>query len=271
MSSSGKRGSGNCPNCKTNYFNRYKPRFCPTCNYVIGGLHIPKAKKPKTTVSPAVSVCQSVISVSTTNRNDQCFVSRNEQGIWTCSQESCKQRRAVVYNSGNTHFRCEHIDKAVDLLSQPQALHRINTDQLMSYTCSTVMRDEICANLGELAVGYGTAPVIQVGDTVFAVYAAASASNPLGFCHVKRNPDNSSITCCGKNCRGIMSKGKQERVRSLCIHVHTLLCALVSMPAPPNPVAPEVNLEKAEIICASAELLLDQFSQFRLTIQGNQH
>ena len=215
MSSSGKCGSGSCPNCKANYFNRYKPRFCPTCNYVIGGSHVPKAKKPKTTISPAVSVCQSVISVSTTNRNDRCFVSRNEQGIWTCLQESCKQRRAVVYNSGNTHFHCEHIDKAVDQLSQTQALHRISVDQLMSYPCSTVIRDTIRAYLGELAVGYGAAPVIQVGDTVFAVYAAASASNPLGFLH--------------------------------------LLCALVSTPAPPNPVAPAVNLETAEIICASAE------------------
>ena len=56
-----------------------------------------------------------------------------------------------------------------------------------------------------------------------------------------------------------MSKRKQERLESLCIDVHTLLCALVSTSAQPNPVAPAVNLETAEIICMSAEYFAGPF------------
>jgi hypothetical protein len=96
-----------------------------------------------------------------------------------------------------------------------------------------------------LRARYGTAcaPVVEVGDGVFAVYATASASNTLGFCHVKHNADLSSITCCGKNCRGIMSKAKQERTKSLCIHIHTLLSAIKSTPPVREVVAAETGTE----------------------------
>ena len=87
------------------------------------------------------------------------------------------------------------------------------------------MRNEIRSNLDDLAARFGTPPVIEIPGGVFSVYANATASNPLGFCHVKRNNDF-SLTCSGKNCRGIISKAKQEKTRALCIHGHTLLCAL---------------------------------------------
>lgn len=246
---SGKRGCGSCPKCKTNYFNRYKPTLCPSCNYAIGGSYVPKEKKPKLSILPATIVCENVTSVSTTNRNDRCFVSRSKEGLWICLQESCKQRRAVALNSNCTQFSCEHINKAVDQLSQPKSQHRISAEQLISYPCSNAVRDTIRENLEDLSVRYDCAPVVEVSDTVFAVYATATASNPLGFCHVKRSSNPSSITCCGKDCRGIMSKAKQERVQALCIHIHTLLCALTSTP----PLSTAVSDESEESTSASLE------------------
>ena len=225
MSFSGKRGSGACPNCKTSYFNRYKPRLCANCDYFIGGSYEPKTKKAKIIVPPAVSVSTNVVSVSTTNRNDRCFVTRESNGMWICLQESCKKRRAVVCNSGRTQFRCEHIDKAIDQLSEPHGKHEINAEKLMIYPCSSSVRNEIRSNLDDLAARFGTPPVIEIPGGVFSVYANATASNPLGFCHVKRNNDF-SLACSGKNCRSIISKAKQEKTRALCIHGHTLLCAL---------------------------------------------
>ena len=80
MSSSEKRGSGTCPNCQATYFNRYKPGLCPNCNHEIGGSYVPNAKKPKVIIFPAVSVSEKVVSVSTTNHNDGCFVSQERDG-----------------------------------------------------------------------------------------------------------------------------------------------------------------------------------------------
>ena len=259
MSLSGKRGSGSCPNCKANYFNRYKPAFCQSCNYAIGGSYVPKPKKAKGIILPAVRVSENVISVSTSNRNDRCFVSRDGR-VWICLHELCKQRRAVCVQSG-TQFHCEHIDKAVDHLSEPRVKHEISTDTLMAYPCSGSVRDEMRGNLEDLSARYGTAcaPVVEVGDGVFVVYATASASNTLGFCHVKRNADHSSITCCGKNCRGIMSKAKQERTKSLCIHVHTLLCAIKSTPP-----VPEVATTETELF-TSTELEMETATSAQVT------
>ena len=254
MSSSEKRCSGTCPNCQATYFNRYKPRLYPNCNHEIGGSYVPKAKKPKVIVLPAVSVSENVVSVSTTNRNDRCFVSRERDGKWMCFNESCKQRRAIICNSGCTvQFRCDHIDKAVDHLSEPQEKHEIDAEKLSINPCLDSVREEISHDLYDLAATFGTAPVIQIPGGVFAVYAAATAGNPLGFCHVKCNPDCTSVTCCGKNCRGIVSKAKQEKTREMCIHAHTLLCALKLS----STIPPPVSTESGETNTAS-ETLADQ-------------
>ncbi len=56
------------------------------------------------------------------------------------------------------------------------------------------------------------------------VYGKSTSSNPLGFCHVKQHSER--WVCTGHDCRGMMSKAKQEKVKAMCIHLHVLACAL---------------------------------------------
>ena len=41
------RGRGCCPNCKAQYYNRYKPSKCAMCGYALGGTFEPSVKKIK--------------------------------------------------------------------------------------------------------------------------------------------------------------------------------------------------------------------------------
>ena len=58
--------------------------------------------------------------------------------------------------------------------------------------------------------------VVRVSDQVFAVFGFPTASNPLGFSHVKRGGRNKSGYCCMvKGCRSFSSKAKGVNSQSL--------------------------------------------------------
>jgi hypothetical protein len=63
---------------------------------------------------------------------------------------------------------------------------------------------------------------------MFAVYGPPSASNPIGFCHVKAVSNSEGevqrYICTGKDCRSFFSKAKQTASKVLCIHLHILSC-----------------------------------------------
>ena len=56
---------------------------------------------------------------------------------------------------------------------------------------------------------------MQVSDTMYCVYGPITASNPLGYCHVRKNTDSSHFLCTGKDCRGFAGKGKQLKSKSM--------------------------------------------------------
>ena len=61
-----------------------------------------------------------------------------------CFNESCKQRAAIICNSGCTaQFHCDHIDKAVDHLSKPQEKHDIDAEKFSAYPRS----DSVCKEM----------------------------------------------------------------------------------------------------------------------------
>lgn len=85
--------------------------------------------------------------------------------------------------------------------------------------------------------------VYELTDKSFAVFGPVKASNTLGFCHVRNekstNPGSQFyFKYKGKDCNNCVSKGKQEKMRSIYIHLHTLFCSLQlanGMPAVANP------------------------------------
>jgi hypothetical protein len=67
------RGRGSCPNCKAQYFNRYKPSKCGMCGYALEGTFEPSTKKAK--YSPrAVEISEDICNVTTTTQDDRCSV-----------------------------------------------------------------------------------------------------------------------------------------------------------------------------------------------------
>ena len=74
------RGRGCCPNCKAQYYNRYKPSKCAMCGYVLGGTFEPSVKKIK--YSPgAVEIFKGTYSVETSTRNYRCFVTTDSNVV----------------------------------------------------------------------------------------------------------------------------------------------------------------------------------------------
>ena len=63
----------------------------------------------------------------------------------------------------------------------------------------------------------------QYTDRTFVVYCPPSATNTLGFCHVKAEDGKNGKyhKCC---CKGFLAKGKQEKSRAICDHLHVLFC-----------------------------------------------
>lgn len=86
-------------------------------------------------------------------------------------------------------------------------------------------------------------PVYELTDKSFAVFGPVKASNTLGFCHVRNekstNPGSQFyFKYTGEDCNTYVSKRKQEKMRSIYIHLHTLFCSLQlanGMPAVADP------------------------------------
>ena len=85
--------------------------------------------------------------------------------------------------------------------------------------------------------------VYELTDKSFAIFGPVKASNTLGFCDVRNekrtNPGSQFyFKCTGKDCNTYVSKGKQDKMRSICIHLDTLFCSLQlanGMPAVADP------------------------------------
>ena len=123
--------------------------------------------------------------------------------VWLCTQADCKLTRAVFVNSSKGEdFTCQHVQKAKDGAVDPVQTLRPKIDQ---YPCS----DEVAQQLRAFSADVSRDVVIHVSPSLFAVFGPSSASNPLGYCHVKKV--NSRYLCCGKDCRSLTSKGKQSK------------------------------------------------------------
>ena len=63
---------------------------------------------------------------------------------------------------------------------------------------------------------------VQVSPTMYCVIGKATTNNTAGYCHVKVS--DKEIRCCSKDCETVMVRAKQQKARSIYIHVHILIC-----------------------------------------------
>ena len=134
------RGRGCCPNCKAQYYNRYKPSKCAMCGYALGGTFEPSVKKIKHSPG-AVEIFKGIYSVKTSTRDDRCFVTTDSK-MWFCIHENCKIARSVKHNSSRlTDFTCVHIDE-VKLGNKCTPLSLLKPE-LDKFVCSVALRNSI--------------------------------------------------------------------------------------------------------------------------------
>ena len=104
---------------------------------------------------------------------------------------------------------------------------------LPSYPCSDIVRNQLLEIIASLSSN--APPVVQVSEKSYAVFGLPTASNPLGFCHVKKETKcKSGFSCTGKDCRNYAAKAKGCAVKACCLHLHLLFASLqqfASLPA----------------------------------------
>ena len=153
-------------------------------------------------------------------RDDRCLVT-TEGWARVCSQEKCKQNRAVYLTSGNDGpFTCKHIEQIVHAESSRFSVE-MDESMISAYPCDLETKHALrkCLSPG----GFPT--VIEVSERNYAVYANPTATNPLGFCHVK-TLEGGGFLCASKECRTPTGNTKTTKTRQFCTHVNILCCVL---------------------------------------------
>ena len=212
------RGQGSCPQCKSKFFNRYKPEKCQTCGCHLGGSYQPKAKKQKMEVPQCVLLMQQgscrFYSFRTV-RNHRCFFVVNDDQN-QCHYEKCKLSRAAFMNS-NTSFTCNHIIQAKEAV-EPLAVHSLSKEVIDEYKGDQSIKEK----LTEIMNVFHYPQLSQLSPTLFCVYGPPTSSNPIGFVHVTIG--NGKVECSSSDCKGYGSVMRQQKNKKICIHCHTLLC-----------------------------------------------
>jgi hypothetical protein len=142
--------------------------------------------------------------------------------MWFCSVERCNIARSVSHQSSRlADFSCRHIDEAKGCKSPSVAILKPNLD---NFVCSESLKSSMQTVLSAGACMQNF--VIQVSDKMFCVLGQTSASNPLGYCHVRKGTNELNNYVCrlhaGKDCRGFAAKGKQVKTKSMCMHIALL-------------------------------------------------
>ena len=222
-----KRGQTSCPGCHTSFNNRFKPENYDVCNYFLGGKYVPKEKKPKLNAPKSVKLFNnegcSFFSAKTHSKDTRCIVIIDEpNNLKQCLAAKCKEIRAAFVNSGKVeHFSCEHTvycDNPVPPLQD----FTLTNDLISRYPCDKATKDDL-----HYLLHSNTGPhVFKVSPISYCVIGIATASNSVGFCHVKKV--NSTFLCSSKDCTRYASKTKASKQKKICLHIHVLLCILLS-------------------------------------------
>ena len=153
-----------------------------------------------------------------------------EGNFWICLHPECKNVRAMYVSSDRpAEFVCSHV-KLVSECVDVSGRFCLNAEKIASYPSDSETKEL----LKSLVIPVGYYAAYKVTDKTYVVYGPPTSTNTLGFCHVKVQSGNvASFHKC--TCKGFVSKGKQEKSRSLCVHLHVLFCCLELSSRPLSP------------------------------------
>lgn len=226
-----KRGQSCCPGCKKSFNNRCKPEKCDQCNYYLGGHFVTSGKKQKLNAPKSVLLFSrddcSFYSVKTHSKDSRCLVivdsSRN---LKQCLAQKCQEVRAAYVNSSNAEmFSCEHTALCEEAVP-PIKEYCLTNSLIDSYPCDQATK----AALNHLKQSNTGPAVFQVSSVSFCVNGVATASNSVGFCHIRNT--NSKFLCTSSDCARYATKTKAAKHKKICMHQHVLLCILQSSGEP---------------------------------------
>jgi len=119
-------------------------------------------------------------------------------------------------------FTSQHIKQVSDSVGVLD-MYNLTAAKIAAYLCDTLTK----AMLDDISIPLGREAIYKVSDRSYVVYGLPSATNTLGFCHVKIENAKKVGTAFHKcSCKGFVAKAKQEKSRALGIHLHVLFCAL---------------------------------------------
>ena len=173
--------------------------------------------------------------------------------------------RSVYVNSHlASQYECDHVKLAKNTdIAGPRATY---SPSILSYPCSNSVR----ANLNEVvsSLSPATPAVVQVSDQVFAVFGLPTASNPLGFCHVKRDGRNKSgYSCTAEDGRSFSSKVKGSTAKAFCLHLHLLFTSLEKFsPAGPSSSSSSSSASQSEPVVSFDSDDVEDSLQWKSTI-----
>ncbi|XP_068748643.1 uncharacterized protein [Montipora capricornis] len=226
-----KRGQTCCPGCKKSFNNRCKPEKCDQCSCYLGGDFVPSEKKQKLNAPKSVLLFSrdgcSFYSVKTHSKDSRCLVIVDLiRNVKQCLAQKCKEVRAAYVNSCNAElFACEHTTLCENAVP-PMKVYSLTDGLIDSYPCDQGTK----AALNHLKQSSTCPAVFQVSSVSFCVNGVATASNSVGFCHIKNT--NSKFVCASSDCARFASKTKAAKHKKICMHQHVLLCILQSSGEP---------------------------------------
>ena len=157
-------------------------------------------------------------AVQTSTRDDRCFVYK-ECDNWICLHSKCKDIRAMYVSSNQTdEFSCQHLKHVAESV-EASGIFSLTEDKISSYQCDSATKEM----LKNVVVPADHQAVYKVSDRTFVAYCPPSATNTLGFCHVKaEDGKNGKYQKCF--CKGFLANGKQEKISS---HLWSSPCPLL--------------------------------------------
>ena len=218
-----KRGKGTCSSCQHEYANKYKPEFCQ-CGFYLGGRYVPSAaatEKAKTVPIPdAVEVITNIFSTKTSSRNDRCLTVT--EGLnWICLHPDCLKNRAAFVSAERAEmFACKHVNLVKSgPVSKPLDIWTPTDFDIGNYEAGEIVQREMEKVVK--SVNTCSPAVITVCEDRFVVYGSPTASNTIGYCHVRK--EGANLLCTSKDCKACVARCKKGKQKGVCLHLHLLL------------------------------------------------
>ena len=120
-----------------------------------------------------------------------------DNNLKQCLASKCKDARATYVNSGKAEkFTCAHIEQCSSAV-RPMANFALSDKLINDYLCDQATKTALL-QLKEISIG---SAAFQVSSVSYCVNGFPSASNSVGYCHVRKS--DSRFSCASPDNRPI--------------------------------------------------------------------